>query len=452
MRDILQQFRRGEQAYIPPSLQTEVLNALFDDVLEQEPSESVGWVDEMLVVHEEEKTMVLEERPKNKKERKGKKKSAEGAKSRRESGKAGGFESGSRKSERVFGQEDAAYCDESERVHRDGNELVYCDGNELVYHDENELIRHDENELVHRDENELIHNENELDHCNENNETHHDEDEPKYPEANEAIPLNNEHSLIPNSENIPNELPTDHLNKPATPSQENTGDQRVSWLESLIEPAPVDAHGASLLHESSGDLGFGLQGLLAPFPQEATKEPLGTPGLFSEQFGFLGNELDLFGRKETPEQMGFFGGEEKGGIIDMLQGSSRDLETAPSLLQIARDNRDREEKERMKKVAEEKEKRRLEAIARAEAKKSNVDLPESTIKKTGMGLKPRSIMLRKRKWPVCLKCNHSALIRRPHLLDSCLFPRKCSELNVLEFSKSPHSNSFPSSIPTSPTI
>ena len=74
----MQQFRRGEQAYIPPSLQTEVLNALFDDVLVPEPSESVGWVDEMLVVHEGEKEKEVvgkEKKGKSKKEKRGKEKS-----------------------------------------------------------------------------------------------------------------------------------------------------------------------------------------------------------------------------------------------------------------------------------------------------------------------------------------------------------------------------------------
>lgn len=384
MRDIVQQFRRGEQAYIPPSLQTEVLNALFDDVLAPEPSESVGWVDEMLVVHEGEKEMAEEKRTKSKKEKKGKAKSMESGKGGREEKKG------------KSGRENGEVHRESDKeiLHRENDKEIDKE-NEMV-HQENEMAREEnEKEIINQEkgivnQNEAIHQEIEAIQQTDDNSLHH-----------------NNNSLHPNTDSH-NEQTIDHLNAPSTPSQEN-GPQRVSWLESMMEPASVEAPGASFLQEPAGDLSFGLKGLLAPFPQQEAKEPLGTPGLFSEQFGFLGNDLDLFGGKENPEQMAFFGQEEKGSIIDMLQGSSRDLESAPSLLQIARDNRDREEKERMKKVAEEKEKRRLEAIARAEAKKSNVELPESTIKKVGMGLKPRSIMLRKRKSLVCWEYSHSAV-------------------------------------------
>ena len=384
MRSIVQQFRRGEQAYIPPSLQTEVLNALFDDVLVPEPSESVGWVDEMLVVHEGEKEKEVvgkEKKGKSKKEKRGKEKSV--------------TKLSHQGSERDVPHENGKDVrnEEDNLNHDDGRDILNSEKD--ILNSEKDILNHDNEKDILNHEQGILNQPNAIDILTHPNAIPQDYMNNTLTQENEAIyhQENNNVILHPNSQ-----PPTDHLNVPPAPSQ--SGQQRVSWLESMMEPAS-DAPRASFLQEPSGDLGFGLPGLLAPFPQHETKEPLGTPGLFSEQFGFLDNNLGLFGRKENPEQMAYLGQEEKRSIIDMLQGSSRDLESAPSLLQIARDNMDREEKERMKKVAEEKEKRRLEAIARAEAKKSNADLPESTIKKVGMGLKPRSIMLRKRKWIVC---------------------------------------------------
>ena len=335
MQAIVKQFRRGEQAYIPANLQTDVLNALFDDVFAQEPVESVGWVDEMLVVHEE---------------------------------KTG---------------DEAAEAASAEK--KSVNEM-----DQSV------------NEVDHV---------NEMDHVNEVDQNA----ETLNSDANEPTPIH----PIPQPISPPAEAASSAIPQNDS-TQQRSNDPSAHWLDSLLEP-PTQPPTSSLLQEPSGDLSFGLHGLLAPFAHEETKEPLATSGLFSERFGLLGEEIDLFGRKESAEQIPFFGGEEKGGIIDMLQGSSRDSENAPSLLQIARDNKDREEKERMKKVAEEKEKRRLEAIARAEAKKNKPDLPESTIKKTGMGLKPRSIMLRVRKWPVCAKWTFRVVLANTPLGSTILF-------------------------------
>ena len=381
----MQQFRRGEQAYIPPSLQTEVLNALFDDVLVPEPSESVGWVDEMLVVHEGEKEKEVvgkEKKGKGKKEKRGKEKSV---------GKLS--HQGSERDVRNENGKDVR--NEEDILNHDGRDILNHDDGRDILNNERAILNHDSEKDILNHEQGILNQPHAIDILTHPDAIPQDHMNTTLTQENEAIHHQENNNVILHPNNQP---PTDHLNVPPAPS--HSGQQRVSWLESMMAPAS-DVPRASLLQEPSGDLGFGLPGLLAPFPQHETKEPLGTPGLFSEQFGFLDNDLGLFGRKENPEQMAFFGQEEKGSIIDMLQGSSRDLENAPSLLQIARDNMDREEKERMKKVAEEKEKRRLEAIARAETKKSNADLPESTIKKVGLGLKPRSIMLRKRKWIVC---------------------------------------------------
>ena len=345
----------------------------------------------MLVVHEGEKekekeVVGKEKKGKSKKEKRGKEKSV-GKLSHQGSERDVPHENG----KDVRNEEDSLNHDDGRDILNSEKDILNSEKD--ILNSEKDILNSEKDILNH--EQDILNQPNAIDILTHPNAIPQDHMNNTLTQENEAIhhQENNNVILHPNSQ-----PPTDHLNVPPAPSQ--SGQQRVSWLESMMEPAS-DAPRASLLQEPSGDLGFGLPGLLAPFPQHETKEPLGTPGLFSEQFGFLDNDLGLFGRKENPEQMAFFGQEEKGSIIDMLQGSSRDLESAPSLLQIARDNMDREEKERMKKVAEEKEKRRLEAIARAEAKKSNADLPESTIKKVGMGLKPRSIMLRKRKWIVC---------------------------------------------------
>lgn len=167
------------------------------------------------------------------------------------------------------------------------------------------------------------------------------------------------------------------------PAEEKQEDAFVEWMETPISPQAINTLPSFDLPSIPETQGWFNQPL---FPD--TAGGLIPPRPFSHvHYGLQegsGVGLSLF---EQTNQFDLFS----------ANAPMRDMrKDEPSILQMVREDKDRAEKEKIRKYAEEKERRRVEAAIKAEeAKKKQGPLPVMTVKKPSMGMKPRSLMLRK---------------------------------------------------------
>lgn len=190
------------------------------------------------------------------------------------------------------------------------------------------------------------------------------------------------------------ELPPVELIDSAIIPQKNTEENQEEILTEWFETAVLPQEEATMTLPSF-DLPVTTEtnGLFyhSLFPEETRS--LMPPRPFTQvPYGLKegpGVGLSLFGEHTEPNQFDLFSNNTS--MIDVRRSE-------PSILQMVRDDKDREEKERIRRIAEEKERRRLEAAMKAEeAKKKQGPLPVTTVKKPSLGLKPRSLMLKKGK-------------------------------------------------------
>ena len=194
-------------------------------------------------------------------------------------------------------------------------------------------------------------------------------------------------AIIPPQETKEQEACADKIESISEPTEEKHEDAFAEWMERPVAPPQVlDTLPSFDLPAIPETRGLFYRPL---FPETAGN--LIPPRPFSHLH---------YGLQEGPDVgLSFFGEQLQPNQFDLFSANApmRDMrKDEPSILQMVREDKDRAEKEKIRKYAEEKERRRLEAAIKAEeAKKRQGSLPVMTVKKPSLGLKPRSLMLRK---------------------------------------------------------
>ncbi len=192
-------------------------------------------------------------------------------------------------------------------------------------------------------------------------------------------------AILPLQETNEQEVCADRIEPVPKSAEEKLQEAFVEWMETPEATQFLDTLTSSNRRAKPKTQGLFYRPL---FPK--TTGSLIPPKPFSHPHYRLqspGGGLSLFGEQPQPNQFDLFSPNAP------MRNMRKD---EPSILQMVREDKDRAEKEKIRKYAEEKERRRAEAAIKAEeAKKKQGSLPVMTVKKPSLGLKPRSLMLKK---------------------------------------------------------